>query len=134
MKKFLIVIALLPFTAFSQQINFDDPTAALFQKINVQLSEGKAKAAIATFKSIIHLYNKEHREQEIAQGYFAMALAMAINEHYKESIRYHKKAIRAHQKYRKDEPTEISINLGLTYHLAGKDKKAKKLLGDGFSS
>ncbi|MBT1703078.1 hypothetical protein [Chryseosolibacter indicus] len=127
MKKLLVVIALLPFAALGQE-NFlgFDPTTALYEKINFQLNEGKAKEAMTTFKEVLSAYQKEHREQEIAQGYFAMALALALNEHYKESIRFHKKAIKAHRKYRKDEPTEIEINLGLTYQLAGKNNKAKR--------
>jgi tetratricopeptide (TPR) repeat protein len=101
----------------------------LYHQINESLSENKPKQAIQHFKKVIEFYVQEKREQEIPENYFGIALAFAFSGHYKESIRYHKKAIRAHRKYRsKDEPVEMMINLGLTYELAGKNRKAKRLM------
>ncbi len=121
--------------ATAQQVfSSTDESLLLYQSINSQLSEGKVKGAIETFNKVIAFYENENREQEIPQGYFAMALALALNDNYKKSIRFHKKAIRIHRKYRNDEPLEIEINLGLTYQLAGKNKKARKILGEELRS
>ena len=89
----------------------------------------RPKDALTQFKEVVDFYKKQGRNDELPQAYFGMALGLALNGHYKESIRYHKKAMRVHKKYRQEEPLEIEMNLGLTYSLAGKTKKAKKILG-----
>lgn len=82
------------------------------------------------FKEAVRSDKKSGDYQQISEKYFALALGLALNGHYKRSIRFHKKAIRIHERFRDDDPLEIELNLGLTYHLAGKTKKAKRILGE----
>ncbi len=103
---------------------------ALYEDINLSLSRDNVKDALATFKGLIAFYKSTHQYDQLPESYFGMALALAFNGNYKESIRYHKLAIRAHKKLNKQEAVEMNINLGLTYKLAGKEKKAQRILGD----
>ena len=117
--------------AFAQDIVIasQDETTGLYQKVNESLNVGDTRLAIDTFKKVIEFYEGEGRVKELSESYLGMALAFALNGHYTESIRYHKKALRAHHKYRKMESDDaIRFNLGLTYQLAGKDRKARKFL------
>jgi tetratricopeptide (TPR) repeat protein len=106
----------------------NDPTA-LYQEANQSLSLGNTRLAINIFDKVIAFYEAEGRVKELSENYLGMALSFAFNGHYEESIRYHKKALRAHRRYRSNEsPDAIMINLGLAYQLAGKERKAKKYL------
>jgi tetratricopeptide (TPR) repeat protein len=99
----------------------------LYKQANKSLDNGDAKEAVSMFHKVIHFYKREGRYDELPASYFGMALSLALSEHYKKSIQFHKKAIRAHRKYKSGESyDEIIINLGLTYELAGKEKRAKK--------
>jgi tetratricopeptide (TPR) repeat protein len=131
MKCLLPLFALL-FPAFVHAQNVvtasNEPTG-LYEKANQSLTKGDAKAADEIFKQVIEFYEQEGRVKEVPEGYLGMALAFAFNGHHKESIRYHKKALRAHHKYRHNESDDaIRFNLGLAYQLAGKDRKAKRFL------
>jgi len=130
MKLFALVtfVALSSIAAHAQVIAQASPLT-LYQDIHTSLEAGKPKLAIQQFKKIIGYCKQEKMEAEIPSNYFGMALALAFSGHYQESIRYHKKAIHAHHKYRtKEDPIEMVINLGLTYELAGKNRKAKRLM------
>jgi tetratricopeptide (TPR) repeat protein len=130
MKKFYLLLLFLPLAGSAQTIiTASNEPLALYQAINNALATDRPKLALEHFKKIVCLYEEQGRSSELPQTYFGMALGLALNGHYKESIRYHKKAIRAHKKFRNDEPLEIIMNLGLTYTLAGKERKAKKILG-----
>ena len=105
-----------------------EPTG-LLQEANNSLNQGDAKRAEIIFQQVIEFYEHEGRTKEVPENYLGMALAFAFNGHYKESIRYHKKALRAHHKYRQNESdNEIRLNLGLAYQLAGKERKARRFL------
>jgi tetratricopeptide (TPR) repeat protein len=102
---------------------------SLYKKVNESLTMGDTKLAINTFKKVIAFYKKAGRTQELPQNYLGMALSLAFNGNYRESIRYHKKALKAHRKYRPGESSfDIEMNLGLAYELAGKTKKSKRFL------
>jgi tetratricopeptide (TPR) repeat protein len=117
--------------AFSQQVSLNskpEPTA-LYAKANESLTVGNTKHATDIFKQVIEFYENAGRTKEVSESYLGMALAFAFTGHYSESIRFHKKALRAHHRYRCSESDDaIRLNLGLTYQLAGKDRKAKKFL------
>jgi tetratricopeptide (TPR) repeat protein len=117
--------------AFAQQVSLTsnpEPTA-LYAKANESLTVGNTKHATNIFKQVIEFYESEGRTKEVSESYLGMALAFAFNGNYTESIRFHKKALRAHHRYRcSDSDDAIRFNLGLTYQLAGKERKAKKLL------
>jgi tetratricopeptide (TPR) repeat protein len=101
----------------------------LYRKVNESLTEGKTKLALNIFDEVVEFYEHEGRLKELPGNYLGMALSLALNGNYSESIRYHKKALRAHRKYKASEPNdEIRVNLGLAYQLAGKERKAKRLL------
>lgn len=132
--KFLSVFLLLlfPALAFCQEVMFanseNEPTG-LYQKANESLNNGDTKLAMDIFKQVIEFYEEEGRTKEVSESYLGMALAFAFNGNYSESIRFHKKALRAHHKYRPQESDDaIRFNLGLAYQLAGKERKAKKIL------
>ena len=123
-------LLLIPLFTFSQDVTstMQDP-AALYVKANQSLSAGDTKQATEIFKEVIQLHQREGRLKEVSESYLGMALAFAFNGNYTESIRFHKKALRAHHRYRCDESDDaIRLNLGLTYQLAGKTRKAKRLL------
>jgi tetratricopeptide (TPR) repeat protein len=106
----------------------NEPTV-LYKKANESLSMGDTKLAINIFEKVIDFYESEGRVKELSESYLGMALSFAFNGNYPESIRYHKKALRAHHKYRPNESDDaIMLNLGLAYQLAGKERKAKKYL------
>jgi tetratricopeptide (TPR) repeat protein len=133
--KFITTISLLLLSAtvFSQDVVIANNGAAepigLYMKVNESLTRGNTKLALDIFKDVIKFYEEEGRLNELPANYLGMALSLALNGHYPESIRYHKKALKAHRKYKPHEsPDEIKINLGLAYQLAGKDKKAKRYL------
>lgn len=128
-------LLLISFQGFAQEL-ISEPTA-LYAKANHSLSAGNTKHATDIFKQVIHFYEKEGRHKEVSESYLGMALAFAFNGNYTESIRFHKKALRAHHRYRGTESDDaIVLNLGLTYQLAGKTRKAKKILPpvDAYSS
>lgn len=122
-------ILMLPLTVIGQHIiaNANEPVA-LYHEINKSLTLSEPKAALQTFAKVVDFYVDQGREKELPASYFGMALALAINGHYKKSIRYHKKAIRVHKKYKTDDPFEMYINLALTYELAGKMRKSKQVM------
>lgn len=133
--KFLITFAFLflSFAAISQEVIVADHSGnvpiGLYKKANEFLTIGNTKLAIDIFEKVIDFYETEGRLNELPENYLGMALSLALNGHYPESIRYHKKALRAHRRYKSKEPAdEITINLGLAYRLAGKERKAKKYL------
>lgn len=133
--KFLITFAFLflSFAAISQEVivadNSGNEPTHLYQKVNESLTIGNTKLALNIFEKVIDFYEHEGRLKELPENYLGMALSLALNGHYPESIRYHKKALRAHRRYKSKEPAdEIMINLGLAYRLAGKERKAKKYL------
>lgn len=70
----------------------------------------------------------ESNNQRRAENYFGKALALALNGDYRQSIYYHRKALKAHRRYYHEESLEITINLGLTFQLAGREKKARRIL------
>jgi tetratricopeptide (TPR) repeat protein len=115
---------------FSQEFvsSVTDPTI-LYSKASQSLRSGDTKQATGIFKQVIEFYESEGRHKEVPESYLGMALAFAFNGHYTESIRFHKKALRAHHRYRFNESDDaILMNLGLTYQLAGKTRKAKRIL------
>jgi tetratricopeptide (TPR) repeat protein len=123
----LLFISTLSFSQESGSTHTDPAT--LYAKVNQSLSQGDTKHATDIFKQVIKLYESEGRFKEVPENYLGMALAFAFNGHYTESIRFHKKALRAHHRYRGNESDDaIILNLGLTYQLAGKTRKAKKIL------
>ncbi|HYC87337.1 MAG TPA: hypothetical protein VEB86_19025 [Chryseosolibacter sp.] len=127
---YLILLTCCPLIVSGQEIVVAaNPSAEVYQHINNALATDQPHRAIAIFERLMDYYESQGMKQDLPESYFGMAFALALNGHYKESIRYHRKAIRAHRKYRQGEPTEILINMGLTYVLAGKDRKAKKFLG-----
>jgi tetratricopeptide (TPR) repeat protein len=131
MKFLLCIILCFPLSLCAQHVLFSSGDAdCLYQEINHSLLNHDPKLALKTFKKVADFYAKANAKEELPEKYFGMALGLALNGYYKQSIAYHKKAIRLHRKYKKGEPMEISINLGLTYYLAGKEKKARRILGD----
>lgn len=133
--KYLITFAFLflSFAAISQEVivadNSGNEPTYLYQKVNESLTIGNTRLALNIFEKVIDFYEHEGRLNELPENYLGMALSLALNGHYPESIRYHKKALRAHRRYKSKEPAdEIMINLGLAYRLAGKERKAKKYL------
>jgi tetratricopeptide (TPR) repeat protein len=109
-------------------ITASNEPGVLYEQINAALEKDNLRQAIDDFQAVIAYYESQGREQELPEKYFGMALVLALNGHYTESIKFHKKAIRMHRKFSPYHPTEIFINLGLTYELAGKYRKAKKWL------
>jgi tetratricopeptide (TPR) repeat protein len=126
-------VAFLCNTGFSQEVimasNTSSEPLGLYKKVNESLTLGNTRSAMNTFKKVIEFYEEEGRLKELPQNYLGMALSLAFNGNYKESIRFHKKALRAHRKYRAGESNaDILMNLGLAYELAGKMKKSKRVL------
>jgi tetratricopeptide (TPR) repeat protein len=129
--KYIIALLLLtsPLIAFCQQDDNNNEPISLYKKANESLNMGNAKLAINIFEKVVDFYEQEGRLKELPGSYLGMALTLALNGHYSESIRYHKKALRAHRKYHVEGGgDEIRINLGLAYQLAGKERKAKRYL------
>ena len=131
--KVLTTFGLVLFSAlsFAQEISVASTTepSILYARANESLSIGDTKNATSIFKQVIDFYQHQGRVREVPESYLGMALAFAFNGHYSESIRFHKKALRAHHRYRCSESDDaIRMNLGLTYQLAGKERRAKRLL------
>jgi tetratricopeptide (TPR) repeat protein len=129
----LSALVLLSFCTFAQEVILARNTPAepfnLFLEANQSLDAGHTREAVQKFEKAIQFYQISGRQSELAEHYFGMALAFALNKNYRQSIRYHKKALRAHNRYTSSEPApEILINLGLTYQLAGRPHMAKKYL------
>jgi tetratricopeptide (TPR) repeat protein len=129
----LLSFIVIAFNSFSQELILARNTSSepynLFREASQSLDKGHTRQAVHKFEKIIEFYEHSGRQSELAQYYFGMALAFAFNENYRQSIRYHKKALRAHNRYTSSHPPqEILINLGLTYELAGRKNKAKKYL------
>jgi tetratricopeptide (TPR) repeat protein len=129
MKILCLLIVMLPMVSNAQILTASNEPTQIYFSINNALTHDRPGDAVAEFSKVVEFFKEEGRDKQLPEAYFAMALGLALNGYYKESIRYHKKALRAHRKYRDDEPLEIEMNLGLTYTLAGKTKKAKKILG-----
>jgi tetratricopeptide (TPR) repeat protein len=130
-----LILALMPFVVMSQSVySASSEPLATYHDINKALSADDTKQALRLFDKIIAYYESSGENAMLADSYFGMALALALNGDYRHSIRYHKKAIKAHHKFKQGEPIEMSINLGLTYQLAGKQRKAKRILGADFIS
>jgi tetratricopeptide (TPR) repeat protein len=133
MKKLLLLalcIASFVTASYSQQVvcSTTEPVG-LYAELNVAFKSGDIKLAVQKFESVISFYENGGQLQQLPEHYFGMALMLALNGNYRESIRYHKKAIRSHKRIFKSEAGEMRINLGLTYELAGKERKAKRILG-----
>jgi tetratricopeptide (TPR) repeat protein len=130
---FLILLSAL--STFGQDISAELPAApsTLYREANESLNNGDKKNAILIYDKVVDFYEQEGRQAELAESYLGMALSFALNGNYPESIRYHKKALRAHHRYKKKESSlEIELNLGMAYQLAGKDRKAKRYLKSEF--
>lgn len=127
-----IFFSLLLFSSvqgFSQVAIASNDPLQLYKQANLSLDVGDVRSADLIFKQVIEFYELEGRTKEVPENYLGMALAFAFNGHYKASIRYHKKALKAHHKYRQDESDDaIRFNLGLAYQLAGRERKAKRYL------
>jgi tetratricopeptide (TPR) repeat protein len=91
-------------SSFAQELIVanNEPTI-LYKKANESLSLGNTRLAINIFEKVIAFYESEGRVKELSESYLGMALSFAFNGHYEESIRYHKKALRAHRRYRSNE-------------------------------
>jgi hypothetical protein len=129
-----LAIALIILSSFASNaqelVTSSASVLAFYEEINLSLSEDKVKDARDTFHKMIMHFKSTDQVAKLPESYFGMALALALTGHYKESIHYHKLAMRAHKKIHKEDAIEMSINLGLTYKLAGKEKKAHRILGD----
>jgi tetratricopeptide (TPR) repeat protein len=121
----LISIAL---TTVGQNVETNSVAFQRLAEINNALQENRTREAIHIFKEMIAQCKKEEDACHVVETYFGFALALALNEKYPQSIRYHKKSIRLHKKLHKNEPLEMYLNLGLTYYLADKERKARKIL------
>jgi tetratricopeptide (TPR) repeat protein len=109
--------------------NEADKTTSLYKMANESLNTGNTKQALDMFEQVVEFIEETGRAEELPENYLGMALSLALSGHYPESIRYHKKALRAHRKYKSSEsPEEIKINLGLVYELAGKKRRSEKFL------
>jgi hypothetical protein len=130
--RYWIVGVLLTFAPIARG---QDVVAAvgIYNNINQHLAENDVKAAEHSFRELVKIYRSNHLKTALPEQYFGMALALALNGKYRRSIVYHKKAIRMHNRFRDTVPYEININLGLTYHLAGKKRKARAILGDSYA-
>ncbi len=134
--KYLTVLSLMlvSFGAISQiqpaWVDHGDNTFLMYKRANELLYAGDTKKALAVFDKVADYFIKENKLTALPEHYLGTALSLALSGHYSASIRYHKKALRAHRKYKSTQPDEaISVNLGLVYQLAGKDRKSKRHLG-----
>jgi hypothetical protein len=129
-----LLVALIIFSSLASHaqelVTSSASPLAFYETISSSLSDDKVKDARDTFKKLIVYYKSSDQITKLPESYFGMALALALNGHYRESIRYHKLAMKADKKINGHEAVEMSINLGLTYLLAGKEKRAHKILGD----
>jgi tetratricopeptide (TPR) repeat protein len=126
----LLLISLQSMAQYALALSESDQTMRLYKEANESLSSGNKKQALERFDQVIEFFETQGRSKELPENYMGMALSLAFTGHYTESIRYHKKALRAHRKYKSAESAdEIRINLGLVYQLAGKEKKSRKYLG-----
>ncbi len=124
---FLLIF--ISFTAHAQNFSSSVEPTSLYIRANQSLNSGDTKHAQGIFKEVIDFYKSVGRTKELSESYLGMALAFALHGNYDESIRFHKKALRAHHRYRCGEADdEIRLNLGLTYQLAGKTRKARRFL------
>jgi tetratricopeptide (TPR) repeat protein len=106
-----------------------DVPVTLYKEASQSLNHGNPKLAIQAYNKVIAFYQQEGKTRELSENYLGMALSFAFNGHYQESIRFTKKALRAHKKYRANEfPDAILLNLSLAYKLAGKDRKANRVM------
>lgn len=132
MKFVTLLFVFFPSVLFSQDIltrHTETEPIHLYKKVNESLNVGNTRLALNTFDEVIEFYEESGMQKEVPGNYLGMALSLALNGHYKKSIRYHKKALKAHHKYKPHEPAdEIRFNLGLAYQLAGKERKAKRIL------
>jgi tetratricopeptide (TPR) repeat protein len=136
MKNPLALLFLLSsISCFAQDVSVELPAQpfGLYKEANQSLNNGDTKNAILIYGKLVEFYEQEGRQTELPESYLGMALSFALNGNYNESIRYHKKALRAHHRYKRNESAlEIELNLGMAYQLAGKDRKAKRYLKSEF--
>ena len=125
-----ILLILTPLATLAQDADTNSVAFERLVAINNALQEDHTREAIHLFKQMISQCKKEEEACQLVETYFGFALALALNEKYPQSIRYHKKSIRLHKKLHKNEPLEMYLNLGLTYYLANKERKARKILGN----
>jgi len=126
----MMLLMIAPLTTMAQDAIANDVAFQRLVEINNALQQDHTKEAIRAFRRMVAECKKETDPCHLVETYFGFALALALNEKYSQSIRYHKKSIRLHKKFHKNEPLEMYLNLGLTYYLADKEKKARKILGN----
>ena len=128
--KFHLALIFLPLiTAGQNNVVSNDPMIT-YASIHSLLSHNNASQAIADFEWFVANMPDKERGENIAENYFGMALALALNGNYRESIHYHRKAMKAHCETHHEQSLEIKINLGLTYQLSGRERKARRILGE----
>lgn len=122
--KMIFVFCLCAITVQAQEI-----VALRYEEAGRLLDRNEPRHAAVVYERIIDYFLDRGEVSQIPENYLGMALSFAITGHYRKSVRFHRKALRAHRKYRSDEePLAIRLNLGLTYELAGRFKKAQKIL------
>ena len=108
----LILLSAISLCSFGQDIILAGNTPAepfnLFMEANQSLDAGHTRAAVQKFEKVIEFYQTSGRQTELAEHYFGMALALALNKNYRQSIRFHKKALRAHARYVSAQPAQES--------------------------
>jgi tetratricopeptide (TPR) repeat protein len=130
-----LLFLLFSLSTFGQDVSVESSAQpfGLYKEANQSLNNGDTKNAILIYDKLVDFYEHEGRQTELPESYLGMALSFALNGNYNESIRYHKKALRAHHRYKRNESAlEIELNLGMAYQLAGKDRKAKRYLKSEF--
>ncbi|HYG02706.1 MAG TPA: tetratricopeptide repeat protein [Chryseosolibacter sp.] len=130
MKLHLALIFVPLFVAGQGNSILSEEPLITYASINNSLLLENTARAIGDFERMLAGSVDKTNIQKLAEDYFGMALALALNGNYRESIYYHRKALRAHRKAYHEKSLEMTINLGLTYQLAGKDKKARRILGE----
>ena len=124
----LVAILLFCNGALSQQIFADADRQQLTSELSGE------KQSIRQFRKQLAELRKAKQHDMAIETCFAKAFQLALEEDYSRSIALHKKAMRMHKRLKRAEAVEIELNLGLTYHLAGKQKKARKILGDSLNA
>ncbi len=129
---FLLLLSLPVTVSFAQNAvvaNTEEAPLSLYKEANEFLNNGDTEGAIDVYNQVIDFYTQEGRLTELSESYLGMALSFALSGNYDESIRFHKKALRAHRRYRSSEfPDAILMNLSLVYKLAGKERKSSRFM------
>lgn len=126
----LLILSAVCYAKAQVAVETSLPILRQLAEINHSVEQDRTREAVKKFKAMIAQCKSSENECQVVETYFGFALALALNGNYSQSIRYHKKAIRLHKKLHNNEPLEMYINLGLTYYLADKDRKARKILGN----